>query len=131
LEKNSSNSTKLLVGGPKSARKIAWVSWGKVCKSKRDGGLGVRDLRAVNLALLGKWRWSLISGGVSLWRDIILVRNGSLFPSPHLGGRLGGLRKISCWWRNMSLLGDPEDANSDWFSERVTKMVENGRKTTL
>jgi hypothetical protein len=77
----------------------------------------------VNLALLGKWRWSLISGGVSLWRDIILARNGSLFPSPHLGGRLGGLRKISCWWRNMSLLGDPEDANSDWFSERVAKKV--------
>jgi hypothetical protein len=51
-----------LWGGPKSARKIAWVSWGKVCKSKRDGGLGVRDLRAVNLALLGKWRWRLISG---------------------------------------------------------------------
>ncbi|GAU30019.1 hypothetical protein TSUD_161050 [Trifolium subterraneum] len=44
-------------------RKIAWVSWGKVCKPKSDGGLGVRDLRAVNLKLLGKWRWRLISGG--------------------------------------------------------------------
>ncbi|MCI08317.1 putative ribonuclease H protein, partial [Trifolium medium] len=80
-----------------------------------DGGLGVIDLRAVNLALLGKWRWRLISGGVGLWRDIILARYGSLFPSPHLGGRLRGLKRASCWWRNVSLLGDPEDAILDWF----------------
>ncbi|GAU10016.1 hypothetical protein TSUD_288060 [Trifolium subterraneum] len=58
-----------------------------VCKLKSDGGLGVRDLRVVNLALLGKWRWRIISGGVGIWRDIILARYGSLFPSPHLGGR--------------------------------------------
>jgi hypothetical protein len=25
-----------LWGGPKSAKKIAWVSWGKVCKLKSD-----------------------------------------------------------------------------------------------
>ncbi|MCH89623.1 ribonuclease H protein, partial [Trifolium medium] len=85
--------------------KIAWVSWGKVCKSKCEGGLWVIDLRAVNLALLGKWRWRLISGGVGVSRDIILARYGSLFPSPHLGVRLGGLRRVSWWWRNASLLG--------------------------
>ncbi|GAU10160.1 hypothetical protein TSUD_418630, partial [Trifolium subterraneum] len=104
-----------------SSKKIAWVSWGKVCKSKSDGGLGVRDLRAVNLALLGKWRWRLISGGVGLWRDIILARHGSLFPSPHLGGRLKDLKRVSCWWRNVSLLGDPEDAISNCFSYGVSK----------
>ncbi|GAU32685.1 hypothetical protein TSUD_145590 [Trifolium subterraneum] len=120
-----------LWGGHKSVRKIAWVSWDKVCQSKRDGGLGIIDLRAVNLELLGKWRWRLISGGVGLWRDIILATYGSLFPSPHLGGRLGGLRKASCWWRNVSLLGDPEDAISDWFLEGVAKKVGNGRLTSF
>jgi hypothetical protein len=30
---------------------------------------------------------------------------------------IGGLRRISCWWKNVSLLGDLEDATSDWFSE--------------
>ncbi|GAU48842.1 hypothetical protein TSUD_186170 [Trifolium subterraneum] len=53
LEKDSSNSTKLLVRGPKGSRKIDGVSWSKVCKSKNDGGLGVRDLRVINLVLLG------------------------------------------------------------------------------
>jgi hypothetical protein len=45
-----------LWGGTNRQRKIPWVSWANVCKSKADGGLGIKDLRAVNLALLGKWR---------------------------------------------------------------------------
>ncbi|GAU31203.1 hypothetical protein TSUD_210600 [Trifolium subterraneum] len=96
-----------------------------------DGGLWVRDLRVVNLALLGKWRRRLISGGVGLWRDIILARYGSLFPSPHLGGTLKDLKRVSCWWRNVSLLGDPEDDISDWFSEGVSKKVGNGHMTSF
>ncbi|GAU44056.1 hypothetical protein TSUD_399540 [Trifolium subterraneum] len=120
-----------LWGGPKSARKLAWVSWAKVCKLKSGGGLGVRDLRALNLALVGKWRWRLISGGVGLWRDIIFARYGPLSPSPHLGGRPQGLRRASGWWRNMSLLGGPVDASSDWFSEGVTKTVGNGLMTSF
>ncbi|GAU37868.1 hypothetical protein TSUD_22840 [Trifolium subterraneum] len=94
-------------------------------------GLGARDLRAVNLASLGKWRWRLISGGVGLWRVLILARYDSLFPSPHLGGRLKDLKRVSCWWRNMSLLGDHEDAISDWFSEGVSKKVGNGHMTSF
>ncbi|MCI65026.1 hypothetical protein A2U01_0086284, partial [Trifolium medium] len=35
------------------------------------------------------------------------------------------------WWRNVSLLGDPEDADSDWFSEGVTKNIGNGRMTSF
>ncbi|GAU35310.1 hypothetical protein TSUD_389350 [Trifolium subterraneum] len=48
-----------------------------------------------------------------------------------LEGGLGGLRRASCWWRNVSLLGDPEDAISDWFSEGVTKKVGNGHLTSF
>ncbi|MCI83610.1 hypothetical protein A2U01_0104886, partial [Trifolium medium] len=36
----------------------------------------------------------------SLWRDIIFARYDPLFPSPHLGGKLEGLRKASGWWKN-------------------------------
>ncbi|MCH80102.1 LINE-1 reverse transcriptase like [Trifolium medium] len=75
-----------LWGGASQNRKIAWVSWDKVCRPKNCGGLGIRDLHAVNLALLGKWRWRVIVGDQGIWRDIILARYGSLFPSPHLGG---------------------------------------------
>ncbi|GAU15735.1 hypothetical protein TSUD_235480 [Trifolium subterraneum] len=43
----------------------------------------------------------------------------------------GGLIILSCWWRGVSLLGDPKDAISDWFSEGVTKNVGNGRMTSF
>jgi hypothetical protein len=34
-----------------------------VCKPKKDGGLGVKDLKTFNLYLLAKWRWGLLSQG--------------------------------------------------------------------
>ncbi|MCI45932.1 hypothetical protein A2U01_0067172, partial [Trifolium medium] len=56
---------------------------------------------------------------------------GKLSPSPHLGGRLGGLNKAFGWLRNVSLLGGHVVDSSNWFSERVTKKVGNGRKTSF
>lgn len=37
------------------------MKWDVVCKSREEGGLGIRDIRAFNLALLGIWRWRFLS----------------------------------------------------------------------
>ena len=37
-----------------SERKMAWVSWERMCSRKIDGGLGFKALKAFNLALLAK-----------------------------------------------------------------------------
>ena len=42
--------------GVSEQRRIAWVKWENVCLPKEKGGLGVKDLRKFNTALLGKWR---------------------------------------------------------------------------
>lgn len=36
-------------------RKYHLVRWTKICKSKRKGGLGIKDIRKTNLSLLCKW----------------------------------------------------------------------------
>ncbi|WJX49459.1 hypothetical protein P8452_35893 [Trifolium repens] len=45
-----------LWGGVHGRSKLSWVKWEVVCKDKIKGGLGVRDLKVVNLSLLSKWR---------------------------------------------------------------------------
>nr|KYP75536.1 hypothetical protein KK1_008275 [Cajanus cajan] len=46
------------------------VKWEIVCKSKVEGGLGIKDVRA----LLGKWVWrSMLSPGM-LWAKVLHSR---------------------------------------------------------
>jgi hypothetical protein len=47
---------KFLWGGLLNRRKVCWVSWASVCKPKKEGGLGIKDLRLMNSILLTKWR---------------------------------------------------------------------------
>lgn len=44
------------LGGSKRGDKVVWVEQTDVFKAKMIGGLGVNDLRPVNLLLLSKWR---------------------------------------------------------------------------
>ncbi|KAK1300868.1 hypothetical protein QJS10_CPB13g01356 [Acorus calamus] len=57
-------------GSDESRRAPHLVDWGTVCKPKKEGGMGVLDLRVMNRALLSKWVWRWFSqsnafGGIS------------------------------------------------------------------
>jgi len=49
-----------LWGGVSGGRKVCWVKWKKICQPRSKGGLGVRDVKLVNLSLLAKWKWRLL-----------------------------------------------------------------------
>lgn len=40
------------------------------------GGLGVKNLRAFNVALLDKWLWRIRVGGGILWHRVLLAKYG-------------------------------------------------------
>ena len=61
-------------GGNNDSRKPALVRWSSVCTPKDQGGLGIRDSRMMNKALLAKRGWQLYSNSNSLWSKILKAK---------------------------------------------------------
>lgn len=51
---------------------ICWVAWDKLSKPKSLGGLGLRDIKKFNQALLAKLAWRLITVSRSLLAWVLL-----------------------------------------------------------
>lgn len=58
-------------GGQK--RKYHLVRWETICKSKRKGGLGIKDIRKMNISSLCKWWWRLDTES-GLWQDLVKAK---------------------------------------------------------
>ncbi|GAU50260.1 hypothetical protein TSUD_409060 [Trifolium subterraneum] len=59
-------------------RKIAWVRWRNVCLGQDHEGLGVRQLREFNTALLGKWCWQMLVDRDGMWFSVLTARYGGV-----------------------------------------------------
>ena len=53
-------------------KKLHLVGWSKIIMSKEDGGLGIQQARAKNIALLAKLNWRLYHEKDALWTKVIL-----------------------------------------------------------
>lgn len=106
-----------LWGGNFERKTIAWVRWGEVCKPKKSGGLGIKDLQLFNLSLLGKWLWRIVGGEKALWLEVLNLRYGV---------RDSGMRNISCiqegtsssvWWRDLCSIERENHVATSWFNQ--------------
>ncbi|GKV42304.1 hypothetical protein SLEP1_g49718 [Rubroshorea leprosula] len=115
-----------LWGGSREENKIKWVSWERVCRKKVCGGLGVKNLRKFNLALMGKWWGRLAKGEEGLWGKVIKGKyggNGGQWMSWVRDGRRTG----SLWWRDIQSLNVREDGSEGWLTEGFRIKIGEGK----
>lgn len=62
--------------GDLKRKKIHWIQWDKIYRDKAKGGLGIKNLKAFNLALVGKWKWRLFTKKNMLWVRILESKYG-------------------------------------------------------
>ena len=103
-----------------SERKMAWVSWERMCTRKMDGGMGFKDLKAFNLALLAKQGWRLLQTPSSLIHKVYKARyfKNSSFMEAKLG------RNPSYAWRSILAARDVLQKGMRWI-------IGNGKKVKI
>ena len=80
-----------------SEKKLAWLSWDKMCLPKDRGGMGFRDLRSFNLAFLAKQGWQLQTNSTSLFSKVYKAK---YFPHCSFDKVTIG-RNLSYAWRSL------------------------------
>lgn len=82
-------------GDEENHKKVNLLSWEKLCKPKKEGGLGLRSTRDANTAFLMKGLLNFCSNHESLW--------GSIMRS-----------KYKCGWRGMPKMDTKRKGSNYW-----------------
>ncbi|XP_031125428.1 uncharacterized protein LOC116027784 [Ipomoea triloba] len=80
--------------GGGNERGIHWLSWKRMCTPKCFGGLGFKELRAFNLALLGKQGWRFLTNPASLVAGVYKAR---YFSNSTFVDAVIGPNPNACW----------------------------------
>ena len=70
-DKLDSLNRNFLWGDTVDRKKVHLINWDTVCKSKDMGGLGIRNTRDANLAMLSKLGWKLSKNDKGLWAQVL------------------------------------------------------------
>lgn len=96
-----------------------------MCSEREEGGLGLKNLKVFNIALLGKWFWRLYTKNHSLWAKVISSKYGELNTRVNRGERFSSnwLKDINC------VESGVWDAKLHWFFENPRRKIGNGANT--
>jgi hypothetical protein len=108
-------------------KKINWIKWDTICLPKNKGGLGVRDVRVVNISLLTKWRWRLLHEDNAVWKEGVKSKYGSGVVGSTVLGDENRPWFASLWWKDICSIGS--NFSQNWFSQGVVRKLGNGVNT--
>jgi hypothetical protein len=86
----------------------------------------------VNISLLTKWRWQLLSSHDSLWKSVLKAKYGGCISfSPDLF-QWKNVKFASLWWRDLCCLGRMRsNEEGDWCCDIMIKKLGSGGNTKL
>ena len=108
-----------LWGSSETTRKIHWIGWQKVTRTKEEGGLNLQTARGRNVALLAKLNWRFNNEKEAPWAKVLKVKycNNRRLTSSN-ADRL----PCSRIWRAMKKGREVFNAGSMWMIGRDSKM---------
>jgi hypothetical protein len=122
-----------LWGVVKGGRKLCWINWRVVCQLKKNGGLGVRDIKSVNLSLLLKWRWRLLNReDTRLWKDVLVAKCRNNILHNVIWSNRPCLNLASNWWKDIINIRNGVDMGGEcWFGDNIERKLENDESILL
>lgn len=103
-------------GDEEGQRKVHSVSWNRICQPKKEGGLGLRNMRDLNTTFLMRASWKFVSPPDTLWQTILRGKYNTWktdFP------KIDTSKPGSNFWKGIS-------KNWDSFRSNVAWQVGNG-----
>lgn len=89
---------------------MAWTSWDNLCRPKAEGGIGFKDLKAFNLALLAKQGWRLSQNPNSLTYRVFKAKY--FVDCSFMDAQVG--KKPSYVWRSIMAARETVEKGSRW-----------------
>ncbi|GKV52014.1 hypothetical protein SLEP1_g58623 [Rubroshorea leprosula] len=100
------------------------------CRDKNEGGLGIKNLRWFNLALLGKWRNRLLVGGNELWKRVL--REKYVDNEGDWMKRLcQSKRARSTWWQDICNINNGCLHKKEWLGKGFKRVIGEGKITSF
>lgn len=81
-------------GAKHGDRKIHWMSWYRMSRSKGSGGMGFKGIKDFNSSLLGKQFWRLMKGDGSLFK---IFFKGRYYPRCNITKVVMGYKPSYAW----------------------------------
>ncbi|XP_058733018.1 uncharacterized mitochondrial protein AtMg00310-like [Vicia villosa] len=102
-----------------------------VCKPRDKGGLEVKDVGVLNLALLRKWKWRILNETNTFWLKLLSSRYGNVKVKVQVGDSSMSTSKDSICWRDLILSSNIEEVDQNCFNRGFLCKVKDGISVAL